>query len=83
MSATFEIPEYSREYRPPGGFRVQHPGPAWCIAFALSLPTRSASCERVFFLPGQDDAFGEQQMSALADYIRAALMLKFNQRVIG
>ncbi|EOD39080.1 hypothetical protein EMIHUDRAFT_223966 [Emiliania huxleyi CCMP1516] len=35
---------------------------------------------------GDDDVksmFGEQQMSALADYIRAALMLKFNQRTVG
>jgi len=27
--------------------------------------------------------FGEQQISALADYIRAALMLKFNQCTVG
>ena len=27
--------------------------------------------------------FGEQQMRALADYIRAALMKKFNQRQVG
>ena len=27
--------------------------------------------------------FGEQQISALADYIRAALMKKFNQRQVG
>ena len=35
------------------------------------------------YVSTQDDVksmFGEQQMSALADYIRAALMLKFNQR---
>ena len=27
--------------------------------------------------------FGEQQMLALADYIRAALMLNFNERTVG
>ena len=63
---------------------MQHPGPACaclpaCIAFALS--PNSASCERVFSLV--KTMFGEQQMSTLADYIRAALMLKFNKRVIG
>ena len=47
--------------------------------FALS--PNSASCERVFSLV--KTMFGEKQMSALADYIRAALMLKFNKRVIG
>ena len=49
------------------------------IVFAMS--PSSASCERVFSL--LKEMFGEQQMSALADYIRAALMLKFNKRVIG
>ena len=27
--------------------------------------------------------FGEQQLSALADYIQAALMLNYNSRVVG
>ena len=27
--------------------------------------------------------FGEQQMTALADYILAALMLKYNERTVG
>jgi hypothetical protein len=27
--------------------------------------------------------FGEQQMSALSDYIRATLMLKYNERTVG
>ena len=46
-----------------------------------SLPTNSASCERVFSL--LKVMFGEQQMSALADYIKAALMLRYNQRRVG
>ena len=47
--------------------------------FALS--PNSASCERVFSL--LKVLFGETQMSALADYIRAALMLRYNQRRVG
>ena len=41
----------------------------------------SAACERVFSLLAA--MFGEQQMHALADYIQAALMLKYNKRVVG
>ena len=57
--------------------------PAWAlgarIVFAFS--PNSASCERVFSL--LKIMFGEQQMSALADYIKAALMLRYNERRVG
>ena len=57
--------------------------PAWAlgarVVFAFS--PNSASCERVFSL--LKVMFGEQQMSALADYIKAALMLRYNQRRVG
>ena len=53
--------------------------PAWAraarIAFALS--PNSASCERVFSL--LESMFGDTQMSALADYMQAALMLRYNR----
>ena len=57
--------------------------PKWAMAarMAFALSPNSASCERVFSLV--KSMFGEQQMSALADYIRASLMLKFNQRTVG
>lgn len=54
--------------------------PAWSeaarIAFALS--PNSASCERVFSL--LESMFGDAQTSALADYLQAALMLRYNGR---
>ena len=57
--------------------------PAWAkaarIAFALS--PNSASCERVFAL--LKEMFGEDQLSALADQLRAALMLAYNKRRVG
>ena len=57
--------------------------PTWaraaCIVFALS--PNSASCERVFSL--LKVMFGNAQLSALADYIRAALMLRYNGRRVG
>ena len=46
-----------------------------------TLTPNSAACERVFSLLKQ--MFGDAQMSALADYIRAALMLKYNERMVG
>ena len=57
--------------------------PKWALAarIVFALSPNSASCERVFSLVKQ--MFGEQQMSALADYLRAALMLKFNNRQVG
>ena len=60
-----------------------HAFPSWAraarIVFALS--PNSASCERVFSL--LKVLFGEQQMSALGDQIRAALMLRHNGRRVG
>ena len=49
------------------------------IVFAIS--PNSASCERVFAL--LKNLFGEQQMSALADYVQASLMLNYNGRRVG
>jgi hypothetical protein len=40
-----------------------------------------AACERIFALV--KTMFGEQQMSALKDYIEAALMLRANKRRVG
>ena len=42
---------------------------------------REATCERVFALV--KTMFGEQQLSTLADYIKAALMLRVNDRAVG
>ena len=57
--------------------------PTWAkavrIVFAFS--PNSAACERVFSLLKR--MFGEEQLSALADYIRAALMVRFNERYVG
>ena len=49
------------------------------IVFAM--PSTSASSERVFAL--LKNMFGDQQLSAMGDYIQAALMLSFNERAIG
>ena len=49
------------------------------IVFAIS--PNSASCERVFSLVKL--MYGDQQISTLADAIRAALMLRYNDRVVG
>ena len=49
------------------------------IVFAMS--PNLACCERVFAL--LKNMFGEQQMQALADYVQAALMLRYNGRVVG
>ena len=56
---------------------------AWALAARITfgLTPNSAACERVFSLV--KNMFGEQQMSALSDYIRAALMLKYNERTVG
>ena len=55
----------------------------WALAarITLGLTPNSAACERVFSL--LKNMFGEQQMAALADYISAALMLKYNKRTVG
>ena len=49
------------------------------MVFAMS--PNSASCERVFAL--LKSMFGEEQMSVLADYVSAALMLRYNKRAVG
>ena len=53
--------------------------PTGSIVFAIS--PSSASCERVFSLLKL--MFNEQQISSLADAIRAALMLRYNDRIVG
>lgn len=57
--------------------------PAWALAarVAFAISPNSAMCERVFALI--KTMFGEQQMSALADLLQAALMLRFNGRRVG
>jgi hypothetical protein len=49
------------------------------IVFAIA--PNSASCERVFSLLKL--MFGDQQLSSLADYVQAALMLRYNERAVG
>ena len=49
------------------------------IAFAIS--PNSGSCERVFSL--LESMYGELQDRALADQLRAALMLRYNGRRVG
>ena len=49
------------------------------IVFAMS--PNSASCERVFSLLNL--MYGDQQVSTLADSIRAGLMLRYNGRKVG
>ena len=46
-----------------------------------SFTPNSAAAERVFSL--LKNMYGEQQMTALADMIQAALMLKYNKRAVG
>ena len=58
---------------PPGRWRRAR------IVFAIAPD--SASCERVFAL--LKNLFNEQQMSSLADYVQAALMLNYNKRCVG
>jgi hypothetical protein len=56
---------------------------SWALAarIVFAISPNSASCERVFSLLKL--MFGEQQISTLADAIRAALMLRYNNRVVG
>ena len=56
---------------------------AWALAarVVFAISPNSASCERVFSL--LKNLFGDEQMSALADYIQAALMLNYNGRQVG
>ena len=46
-----------------------------------SFTPNSAAAERVFSLLKL--MFGDTQMTALADMIQAALMLKYNKRTVG
>ena len=57
--------------------------PAWALAahIVFAVSPNSASCERVFAL--LKNLFGEEQMSALADYVQASLMLNYNGREVG
>jgi hypothetical protein len=57
--------------------------PAWALAarVAFALSPNSASCERVFAL--LKTMYGDQQGRALADYLAAALMLRYNNRRVG
>lgn len=56
---------------------------AWALAarIVFAISPNSASCERVFALLKR--LFGEQQMSTLADYLQAALMLNYHGRSVG
>ena len=55
----------------------------WALAarIVFTISPTSASCERVFSLLKL--MFGDQQISSLADAIRAALMLRYNDRTVG
>ena len=57
--------------------------PTWALAMQIvgSFTPNSAAAERVFSLLKL--MFGDTQMSALADMIQAALMLKYNARKVG
>ena len=55
----------------------------WALAarMVFAISPNSASCERVFSLLKL--MFGNEQMSTLADAICAALMLRYNDRMVG
>ena len=57
--------------------------PAWALAarVVFAIAPNSASCERVFAL--LKNLFGEEQMTALADYLQTSLMLNYNKRTVG
>ena len=57
--------------------------PLWALAarIVFAISPNSASCERVFSLLKL--MYGDQQICTLADAIRAALMLRYNDRMIG
>ena len=46
-----------------------------------AISPNSASCERVFAL--LKNLFGDQQFSALADYLESSLKLNYNKRRVG
>jgi hypothetical protein len=56
---------------------------SWALAarIAFAISPNSASCERVFLL--LENMYGELQDRALADQLRAALMLRYNERRVG
>ena len=57
--------------------------PTWALAMQIvgSFTPNSAAAERVFSMLKL--MFGDTQMTALADMIQAALMLKYNKRTVG
>ena len=57
--------------------------PTWAKAMRIvgSFTPNSAAAERVF--SALKRMFGDAQMTSLADYIQAALMLYYNERVVG
>ena len=55
--------------------------PRWRIRLGGRAERRATVAERVFSLLKL--MFGDTQMSALADMIQAALMLKYNARKVG
>ena len=57
--------------------------PTWAIAarIVFAMSASSAEAERIFSL--LKAMFGADQQSALADYVQAALMLKYNDRPVG
>ena len=57
--------------------------PTWAKAMRIvgSFTPNSAAAERVF--SALKRMFGHAQMTSLADYIQAALMLYYNERVVG
>ena len=48
---------------------------------AFSMTCTSAAAERVFSLV--EAMYGHEQRSALADQLQAALMLRYNKRMVG
>lgn len=59
---------------------TQIPALAKAASIMFAFSTNSAACERVFSLLKL--MFGPQQEGALADYIQAALMLRYNEREV-
>ena len=59
------------------------PAPLPALSHLSRGPPRrnSASCERVFAL--LKNLFGDQQFSALADYLESSLKLNYNKRRVG
>ena len=77
------MPEISAEIKPSPKTFHREISVAWALAarIVFAISPNSASCERVFAL--LKNLFGEQQMLALADYVQAALMLNYNDRMVG